>query len=139
MKTSLCWAAVTLLVLGACGFAQAQDAANAPPMGQTPNVGDASEPAVVHVAGTVMAAKIVRQFAPKYPSDAKKNHVQGTVKLHAIITKDGKIRDLTYVSGPPELKDAAMDAVRQWRYQTTLLAGKPVEVDTMISIVFTLS
>lgn len=86
-----------------------------------------------------MAAKIVRQVAPKYPSDAKKKRIQGTVKMHAIITKDGKIRDLKYISGPPELMDSALDAVRQWRYEPTLLEGKPVEVDTIISVMFTLN
>ena len=59
--------------------------------------------------------------------------------LHAIIAKDGSVQELTYVSGPALLMRSAMDAVRQWRYQPTLLNGEPVEVDTTISVVFTLS
>jgi periplasmic protein TonB len=48
------------------------------------------------------------------------------------------ILDLQWVSGPPELRDASMDAVKQWRYEPTLLNGEPVQVDTTISVVFTL-
>ena len=58
--------------------------------------------------------------------------------LHAIIAKDGTVQELTYVSGPALLMRAAMDAVRQWRYQPTLLSGEPVEVDTTISVIFSL-
>jgi outer membrane biosynthesis protein TonB len=60
------------------------------------------------------------------------------VLLHAIVAKDGTIRTLEYVSGPPELKDSAMKAVKQWRYKPTLLNGQPIEVDTTISVVYTL-
>jgi protein TonB len=58
--------------------------------------------------------------------------------LHAIIGKDGTVQDLQYISGPPLLMKSAMDAVRQWRYKPTLLNGEPVDVDTTISVVFTL-
>jgi len=60
------------------------------------------------------------------------------VVLHAIIAKDGTIQQLEYVSGPPLLMRAAMDAVREWRYKPTLLNGDAVEVDTTIQVVFTL-
>jgi periplasmic protein TonB len=93
----------------------------------------------VRVGGNVQAAKMVRQITPLYPQIAKTAHVQGTVILHAIIAKDGSVQELTYVSGPALLMRSAMDAVRQWRYQPTLLNGEPVEVDTTISVVFTLS
>jgi periplasmic protein TonB len=93
----------------------------------------------VRVGGNVQAAKMVRQITPVYPQIAKTAHVQGTVVLHAIIAKDGSVQELTYVSGPALLMRSAMDAVRQWRYQPTLLNGDPVEVDTTISVVFTLS
>jgi len=58
--------------------------------------------------------------------------------LHAIIGKDGTVQQLQLVSGPPLLVNAAMDAVRQWRYQPTELNGEPVDVDTTIQVVFTL-
>ena len=84
------------------------------------------------------AAKLIRQVTPVYPTIAKTAHISGTVMLHAIISKDGTIEELDYVSGPPLLMRNAMDAVRQWRYNPTLLNGEPVEVDTTISVVFTL-
>lgn len=65
--------------------------------------------------------------------------MEGVVRLHAIIGKDGAIRDLSVVSGDALLTDAAMKAVRQWRYEPTLLNGEPVEVDTIIDVIFSLN
>ena len=65
-----------------------------------------------------------------YPKKAKKQHIEGTVLLHAIITKDGAIGKLEYVSGPPELMNSAIDAVNKWRFNPTMVIGEPVEVDT---------
>ena len=93
----------------------------------------------VRIGGNVQAAKMIRQIQPVYPQIAKTAHVQGTVILHAIIAKDGTVQELQYISGPALLMRSAMDAVRQWKYQPTLLNGEPVEVDTTISVVFTLS
>ncbi|HUJ83736.1 MAG TPA: energy transducer TonB [Candidatus Acidoferrales bacterium] len=93
----------------------------------------------VRVGGNVQQAKMIRQIQPVYPQIAKTAHVQGTVILHAIIAKDGTVQELQYISGPALLMRSAMDAVRQWKYQPTLLNGEPVEVDTTISVVFTLS
>ncbi len=93
----------------------------------------------VRIGGNVQAAKMIRQIQPLYPQIAKTAHVQGTVMLHAIIAKDGSVQELQYISGPALLMRSAMDAVRQWKYQPTLLNGEPVEVDTTISVVFTLS
>lgn len=93
----------------------------------------------VRIGGNVQAAKMLRQIQPMYPQIAKTAHVQGTVILHAIIAKDGTVQELQYISGPALLMRSAMDAVRQWKYQPTLLNGEPVEVDTTISVVFTLS
>src|SRR5271168_4127867 len=95
-------------------------------------------PSRIRVGGNVAAAKLIRQVTPLYPPIAKTAHISGTVMLHAVIAKDGTIQELTYVSGPPLLLKNAMDAVRQWRYNPTLLNGEPVEVDTTISVVFTL-
>ncbi len=95
-------------------------------------------PKRVRVGGNVQQAKMIRMVQPVYPQIAKTAHIQGTVILHAIIAKDGTVQELQYVSGPPLLMRAAMDAVKQWRYQPTLLNGEPVEVDTTISVIFTL-
>jgi len=92
----------------------------------------------IRVGGNVQAANLVHQVQPLYPQIAKTAHVSGTVVLHAIIAKDGTIQQLEYVSGPPLLMRAAMDAVREWRYHPTLLNGEPVEVDTTIQVVFSL-
>ena len=85
-----------------------------------------------------MQARAINRVEPSYPAIARAAHVQGTVVLHAIIGKDGTVQQLQLVSGPPLLVNAAMDAVRQWRYQPTELNGEPVDVDTTIQVVFTL-
>jgi periplasmic protein TonB len=95
-------------------------------------------PKSIRVGGNVAQANLIRQVTPVYPAIAKTAHISGTVLLHAIIGKDGTVQDLQYVSGPPLLMKSAMDAVRQWRYKPTLLNGDPVDVDTTISVVFTL-
>lgn len=82
------------------------------------------------------AAMLVHKVKPVYPAAAKKAHIEGTVVLHAIIAKDGTVQSLDYVSGPNELKDSAIDAVKTWRYKPMLLNDQPVEVDTTISVVF---
>ena len=92
----------------------------------------------VRVGGKVAAANLVHQVSPVYPQSAKDLHIQGTVLFHVVIAHDGTIQTLEYVSGPPELKDSAMNAVKQWRYKPTLLNGQPVEVDTAIAVVYTL-
>ena len=94
--------------------------------------------APIRIGGNVMEAKALDKPAPIYPAIAKAAHVQGTVVLHAIISKDGAVEQLQLMSGPPLLVSSAMDAVRRWRYRPTLLNGEPVEVDTEIQVVFTL-
>lgn len=95
-------------------------------------------PARIRVGGNVQAASITHFVQPTYPLDAKMKHIQGTVVLHAIIGKDGRITNLEFLSGPPELKKAAMDAIQKWIYKPTLLLGKPVEVDTTVRVEFRL-
>lgn len=93
----------------------------------------------IRVGGNVQQTKLVSQVRPVYPPEAKTQRVQGRVMLQAIIGKDGAVENLVVVGGDPMLVPAAMDAVRQWRYQTTLLNGDPVEVVTQIDVNFTLS
>ena len=104
----------------------------------TQGSGESGAPRSVRVGANVEQANLIHQVTPVYPEAAKSAHITGTVLLHATIGKDGTIQDLQYVSGPPQLMNSAMDAVRQWRYKPTLLNGSPVEVDTTISVVFTL-
>ena len=96
------------------------------------------QPSASASAATSGSARCFVRIQPIYPPIAKTAHVSGTVILHAIIAKDGTVQELQYVSGPPLLMRSAMDAVQQWRYQPTQLNGEPVEVDTTISVVFTL-
>ena len=88
---------------------------------------------------TINAARLVHKVSPEYPKKARKEHVEGVVRLHAIIGRDGAPRELTVLSGDPLLTGAALKAVRQWRYQPTLLEGQPVEVDTTIDVIFALN
>jgi len=96
-------------------------------------------PKRVMVGGNVQAARLVNKVQPLYPPLARQTRISGTVKLHAIIGKDGTVQQLVMVSGHPLLVQAALDAVRQWRYQPTLLNGEPVEVDTEIDVIFSLA
>ena len=91
------------------------------------------------VGGAVQAAKLVNRVQPLYPPLARQTRISGTVKLHAIIGKDGTVQQLQVVTGHPLLVQSALDAVRQWRYQPTLLNGEPVEVDTEIDVIFSLA
>jgi protein TonB len=95
-------------------------------------------PARIKLGGQVQAAKIVAQPQPLYPALARQARIQGNVVLHAIIDKDGRVGQLEVVSGHPLLVQAALDAVKQWRYQPTQLNGDPVEVDTTITVSFVL-
>jgi periplasmic protein TonB len=93
----------------------------------------------LRVGGNVQAARLVNKVTPIYPPLARQTRISGIVRLHAIISKDGAIKELEVVSGHPLLQQAALDAVRQWRYQPTLLNGDPVEVDTTIDVIFSLN
>ena len=102
-----------------------------PPPVQSPTV-------PVPVGGDVMAARLIYQVKPIYPALGRQVRVQGTVRLRAIIDKDGSITNLTVLSGHPLLIPAAIEAVKQWRYQPTKLNGVPVEVETTVDVNFIL-
>ena len=98
----------------------------------------AAAPARIKQGGAVTAASIITQTHPNYPPLARQARIQGTVVLHAIIDKEGKVAQLEVISGHPLLVQAAMEAVKQWRYKPTQLNGEPVEVDTTIQVTFTM-
>ena len=87
----------------------------------------------------MMEGNLVYRVQPQYPPLARQARVQGTVLLHATISREGKIENLQVVSGHPLLVPAALDAVRQWRYRPYVLNNEPVEVETQITVNFTLS
>ncbi len=86
----------------------------------------------------VLEAQLISRIEPQYPTLAVLTKTEGAVRLHAIISRDGRITSLEVISGHPFLVKAALDAVRQWRYRPTMLNGELVEVETSITIVFQL-
>jgi TonB family protein len=96
-------------------------------------------PNLVRVGGNVQAARIVRRVQPEYPETARREHLQGTVRLHAIIGKDGSISQLVVLHGYCTLAKSSIQAVSQWRYMPTMLLSQPVQVDTTIDVIFSLN
>jgi len=96
-------------------------------------------PKRITIGGNVQQAKLIRQPKPIYPPLAKQARISGVVHLAAVISSNGTIQDLKVISGHPLLIPAALEAVKQWVYQPTLLNGEPVEVQTQIDVNFTLS
>jgi periplasmic protein TonB len=94
--------------------------------------------APLRVGGDVQMAKLMRQPRPVYPVLAKSARVQGSVYLLGVIARDGTVQQLRVVSGHPLLVNSALEAVRQWVYQPTLLNGEPVEVIAPIEVHFVL-
>jgi len=101
----------------------------------------AIEPKRIRVGGSVQATKIESMVRPAYPPGCKIEGVEGTVLMRAVIGRDGALLNLEAVNKlvDQRLVDAAMEAVRQWRYRPTLLNGNPVEVITEIQVNFTLA
>ena len=92
----------------------------------------------IQVSGGVSQGFLIQQVRPAYPAPAIAARVQGPVILNALISRGGTIENLRLVSGHPMLVQAAIEAVRQWRYRPYLLNGEPVEVETQITVNFTL-
>ena len=107
-------------------------------MGNGPVV-KAAPPKKLVVSSGVEASKLINQVTPTYPAIARAARISGTVTLAATIGKDGTIKNLRVISGPAMLQQSALDAVRRWRYRPTVLDGVPVDVETTISVVFSLN
>ena len=82
---------------------------------------------------------MITRVQPKYPEEARQNRVSGTVRMHAIIATAGSLKQLDVLSGDPLLMKAAVDALRKWRYRPATIDGEPVEIDTVVDMIFTLS
>jgi protein TonB len=87
----------------------------------------------------MMEGNLIYRVQPEYPALARQVRVQGLVVLRAIISRDGAIENLQVMSGHPLLIQAALNAVRQWRYRPYVLNGEPVEVETEVKVNFILS
>jgi protein TonB len=122
------------------GAVQVIEAGRTPLFVEPPHIAQPAqqEKRPVKVSEGVLEAQLVSRIEPQYPTIAVETKTQGTVRLRAIISRDGRITSLEVLSGHPFLVKAALDAVRQWRYRPTLLNGEPVEVETSITVVFVL-
>jgi protein TonB len=103
----------------------------------TPQV-KAAPPKKVNISAGVAIGMLIQKTTPIYPPIAKAARVSGTVILQAMISKSGTIEDLRVISGPAMLQQAALDAVKTWRYRPYLLNNEPVEVETTINVIFSL-
>jgi TonB family protein len=126
-------AACAALGLATCGSALA--------LGMHVDAGSASNnsspskpPKQLSVSADVMAGNLLNKVVPVYPAEAKKARIQGTVVLDAVISKDGKVENLRVLSGPNQLQQSSIDAVRQWTYKPFLLNGDPIEVKTTVNV-----
>ncbi len=90
------------------------------------------------VGGDVKQAELISKVAPVYPSLAKNQHVSGNVLVDALIDANGKVTTMKVISGPTLLHQAAMDALRQWKYQPATLDGKPVPMHLTVTLQFRL-
>ena len=93
----------------------------------------------MRIASRVAEANLIHDVSPQYPTEAGRARIEGTVVLMAVIGTDGSVKDLRVESGLPMLAQAAIDAVKQWRYKPYIVNGEPVEIDSRITINFTLS
>ncbi|MFY9682597.1 MAG: energy transducer TonB [Candidatus Sulfotelmatobacter sp.] len=96
-------------------------------------------PQRIRISQGVTNGLLIHKIQPPYPVLARSARIQGDVVLRAVIDKQGNIQDLQLVSGHPMLVPAAIEAVKQWRYRPYLLNGQPVEVETTITVIFTLT
>lgn len=111
---------------------------NSGPRLPQPNVERASKPPVIRKT-TIDPAMLTRRIEPIYPPLARQIHREGRVELRAIIATDGSIQSLEIVGGDPMFYQSALDAVSQWRYKPTILNGQPVEIDTHITVIYTVA
>ena len=87
---------------------------------------------------SLQMGQLLSRVEPVYPEDAERQRIEGVVKLHMIIDRDGNIQDVDKMTGPPLLVAAAANAVRQWRYKPTSLGGQPVEAGVDVTVTFRL-
>ena len=97
-----------------------------------------SAPSPLRIRGNAQIPRLLLQVAPMYPPLARQVRISGIVRVHLVIAGDGSIREAAVVSGHPLLQQAAIDAVRKWRYEPTSVDGKPVEVEKQVDVVFEL-
>ena len=129
----------TMRILGGSG-PSALSGAGCDPLncGDVPPVIRQEAPATQHVSSGVMQGMLINKVIPTYPAIAQAIRASGTVVLQATISRTGTIENLRVMSGPAMLQQAAIDAVKQWRYRPYMLNGQPVEVETAVEVDFKL-
>ena len=106
--------------------------------GQPARVVHPPVPTSIHLSSKLVEGNLIYKTVPQYPPIAKAARVEGTVVLQAMISKTGTIEGLHMISGPQMLQQAAMDAVKTWRYRPYVLNGQAVEVETTVNVIFKL-
>jgi protein TonB len=120
------------MIVASLVFAVTTLLASAPPA-------PAAQSTPLKISGIVMQTKLVRTSPLKYPEQARKKDIQGTVTLDVLINPNGSVKSVKVTDGPKELTKAAVNSVKHWRYQPVLLNGKPVEVETTVGVGFKLT
>ena len=90
----------------------------------------------IKVSGVIQAGKLIHKVEPVYPPLAIQARVSGTVILEAMIDEEGNVTDLKILEGHPLLRDAAYNAVKQWKYLPTMIGGEPVPVVATVTLIF---
>lgn len=93
----------------------------------------------LRVSSVVMQTKLVHTAPLKYPEAARKKNIQGDVKLDVVIGPKGSVKSVKVTDGPKLLTKAAAKSVKHWRYQPTVLKGKPISVETTVEVQFKLT
>lgn len=83
-------------------------------------------------------AHLIKKVEPIYPPLARQTHVSGKVTLRCVIARDGSVKEIEVIKGPPLLIQAAIDAVSQWKYKPLILNGQAVEMETTVNVFFVL-
>ncbi len=92
----------------------------------------------VNISADAARRRLLQKSGPVYPPIAMAAGVSGAVVLQATISKAGTVEQLEVVSGPPMLRQAALDAVKLWRYKPYLVSNTAAEVRTQVIVVFSL-
>jgi periplasmic protein TonB len=121
------------------GLISIYDNRESTPLPRPPVTGRPVPAKPVSVSEGAEMAMLIRRVEPVYPLIAKQIHLEGTVELYAIISRDGTIEKLEVLSGNPVLAQAARDAVMQWRFRPAILNREPIEVDTYITVKFNIN
>jgi len=109
-----------------------------PPPPPVPTPTPTPVPKKITVSGGVLQGSAIRRIQPPYPPIAKAARASGAVQVQVTISEEGKVIDAAVISGHPLLRDAALQAARQWTFRPTELSGVPVKVQGILTFNFTL-